>query len=407
MPEGAGPKPYRGRTRARPNPYPKPASAIVDPGILSTMSTQCHERRRFLRGALGVAVATVSLPSGAENPFAPPPLTYPSLDLPGPGGLTARDLLNRGYWPVPSLPPASGQISSRQIADSVYLLTGAGCNAIAVPTGGGALLIDGGLHAHAEALLAAVADLPGSGPVHTLFNTSWRPEYRGANTILGPRGARIIAHLLASDWQSVRVTHPWDPDNPHPALPAAARANDTLRNFDDAELQLDIEGVTVRFARLPFAHTDSSLYVYLPEFDVIAIGGVTNGPDSSWAQIDYRGNWPEIDWWTGGRGNAIAGALSTIIERSGSDTVVVPAQGGLLSPSDLQTQRTMFQTIMTGTGEDAIDNVYHSGRYGRDEVLARFLGNEARRDMIRQWGDPTVFVYRCIESSWPTASADA
>ncbi len=378
-----------------------------DTGILSVMSTQCHARRRFLRGALGVAVASVSVPSLAENPFAPPPLTHPSLDLPGPGGLTARDLLNRGYWPVPSLPPASGQVSATQIADNVYLLTGAGCNAVAVPTGGGALLIDSGLQDHAQALLAAVADLPDSGPVHTLFNTSWRPEYRGANTFLGPRGARIIAHRLAADWQSVRVTHPWDPHNPHPALPAEARANDTLRNFNDSEVQLDIEGVTVRFARLPFAHTDSSLYVYLPQSEVIAIGGVTNGPESSWTQIDYRGNWPEIDWWTGGRGNAIAGALRTVVERTGDDTVVVPAQGGLLSLSDLEVQRAMFETVMAGTGEASIDNVYHSGRFGRDEVLARFLSNEARRDMIRQWGDPTVFVYRSIESSWPTASADA
>lgn len=379
------------------------------------MSTLCHARRRLIRGALGAAAATVAWPAWAEHPFAPPPLTYPSLDLPGPGGLTARDLLNRGYWPVPALPPASGTITSRQIADNVHVLSGAGCNAVAVPTGGGALLIDSGLPAHAEALLAAVADLPNSGPVHTLFNTSWRPEYRGANAILGPRGTRIIAHRLAADWQSVRVTHPWDPDNPHPALPPQARANDTLRNFDDSERQIDIEGVTVRFARLPFAHTDSSLYVHLPQSNVIAIGGVTNGPDSAWTQIEYRGNWPEIDWWTGGRGSAIAGALRTVIQRAdanasasaNADTVIVPAQGGLLSIADLQAQRTLFESLMAGTGEEAIHNIYHSGRYGRDEVLARFLDNEDRQGVIAQWGDPTVFVYRCIESSWPTASADA
>jgi cyclase len=364
-------------------------------------------RRRFLQRALGTAAAAAFVPAWADNPFAPAPLTYPSLDLPGPGGLTARDLLNRGYWPVPALPPASGQIESTQIANNVHLLNGAGCNVVAVTTGGGALLIDGGREEHSAALLAAVAELPGGGPVHTLFNTSWRPEYRGANRTLGAAGARIIAHGLAADWQSVRVIHPWDPAQQHPALPAQARPNDTFRNLDDTEQQIEVAGVPVRFARLPFAHTDSSLYVYLPDANIVAIGGVTNGQGSSWTQIEHRGNWPEIDWWTGGRGNHIAPALETVVERTRADTVVVPAQGGLLTPAQLESQRAMFATLMAGTGEDAIDNVYHSGRYGRDEVLARFLENDARRSFIDAWGDPTVFVYRSIESSWPTNSTNA
>lgn len=345
--------------------------------------------------------------AAADDPFAPPPLSYPSLDLPGPGGLTARDLLNSGYWPVPSLPPATGRIESREIANNVHLLTGAGCNVVAVTTGGGALLIDGGLDVHSAALLATAADLPGSGPVHTLFNTSWRPEYRGSNAAAAAAGARIISHRLAADWQSVRVIHPWDPERPHAALPPGARPSETFRTLSGAEQRAEIAGVDVRYARLPFAHTDSSVYVYLPDANVVAIGGVTNGPQSGWTQIEHRGNWPEIDWWTGGRGNQIAPALGTLIERTNADTIVVPAQGGLLTPADLDTQRAMFETIMTGRGADAVDNVYQSGAYGRDEVLARFLENPDRQAFIEEWGDPTVFVYRSIESSWPTSSTNA
>lgn len=367
----------------------------------------CGERRRFVKSIFGAAVASAWCSASADNPFAPPPLRYPSLKLPGPGGLTARDLLNRGYWPVPALPPASGRIESVEIAENVHVMRGAGCNVVAVATGGGTLLIDGGREEHSAALLAAAAALPNGGPVHTLFNTSWRPEYRGSNRSVAASGARIIAHRLAADWQSVRVIHPWDRERPHPALPAEARPNDTLRTLDAAEQQVEIEGIRVRYARLPFAHTDSSLYVYLPDANVIAIGGITNGPKSSWTEIEHRGNWPEIDWWTGGRGNQIAPALRTVIERTNADTVVVPAQGGLLTIAALDAQRTMFETIMSATGAQAIDNVYRSGPYGRDEVLARFLENEARRGFIDEWGDPTVFIYRSIESSWPTSSANA
>lgn len=367
----------------------------------------CSTRRRFVKGAVGAAAAAASYSAWADDPFAPPPLAHPSLDLPGPGGLTARDLLNRGYWPVPALPPASGRIESVEIADNVHLLTGSGCNVVAVTTGGGTLLIDGGRQAYADALLAAVAELPNGGPVHTLFNTSWRSEYRGSNAPLGAAGARIIAHRLAADWQSVRVIHPWDRQNAHPSLPEEARPNDTFRNLDDTEQRAEFAGVAARYAQLPFAHTDSSLYVYLPDANVVAIGGVTNGPQSPWTQIEHRGNWPEIDWWTGGRGNGIAPALQTLIERTKADTVVVPAQGGLLTPGDLDAQRAMFDATMSGEGADAVDNVYHSGPYGRDEVLARFLENEDREAFIDEWGDPTVFVYRCIESAWPTRSTNA
>src|SRR5690606_24273914 len=148
-------------------------------------------------------------------------------------------------------------------------------------------------------------------------------------------GARFVAHRLAADWQSVRVVHPWGRGNPHPPLPAEARPNDTFRDLDGAVPEGEYGGVRVSYALLPFAHTDSSLYVYLPDANVIAIGGVTNGPRSAWTEIEHRGNWPEIDWWTGGRGNRIAPALETIIERTNADTIVVPAQGGLLTIEDL------------------------------------------------------------------------
>src|SRR5690606_26597679 len=116
-------------------------------------------RRRLLQGAIGAAFAAWYPATRADDPFAPPPLRYPSLDLRGPGGLTARDLLNRGYWPVPALPPATGRIESREIAENVYLLTGSGCNVVAVTTGGGTLLIDGGREEHSAAPLAAVAEI--------------------------------------------------------------------------------------------------------------------------------------------------------------------------------------------------------------------------------------------------------
>src|SRR5689334_13261558 len=69
-----------------------------------------------------------------------------------------------------------------RLADDLFLLQIPGeANVLAQTTSGGVLLVDGASAAGADALLAAVAALPGGGPVHTLFNTHWHPEQTGSN----------------------------------------------------------------------------------------------------------------------------------------------------------------------------------------------------------------------------------
>ena len=90
--------------------------------------------------------------------------------------------LGGALLPVPCLAEALGeggsasaqQVSARiSTADlgGVTLLQGAGCNVITMAGADGALMIDGGRAADAEALLAAVRSATGSSSVHTLINT--------------------------------------------------------------------------------------------------------------------------------------------------------------------------------------------------------------------------------------------
>ena len=51
---------------------------------------QNFTRRQVIAGALGATAGAACPWARAATPFAPPPLEYPSLDLPGPGGLTAQ-----------------------------------------------------------------------------------------------------------------------------------------------------------------------------------------------------------------------------------------------------------------------------------------------------------------------------
>ena len=61
-----------------------------------------------------------------------------------------------------------------------------------------------------DALMKAVAGLPGGGPVHTIFNTHWHPEQTGSNERLGKAGKTIIAHENTRLWLTTDVTWPWN-----------------------------------------------------------------------------------------------------------------------------------------------------------------------------------------------------
>src|SRR6478672_2206792 len=77
-------------------------------------------------------------------------------------------LLPRFVW-------AQSRISTTDLGGAT-LLQGAGCNVIAMSGPEGALMIDGGLAANAEALLAAVRDVTHTTRINTLINTHWHPE---------------------------------------------------------------------------------------------------------------------------------------------------------------------------------------------------------------------------------------
>ena len=79
------------------------------------------------------------------------------------------------------------------------MLQGAGCNVIALRQWqhdgkDGALMIDGGLAANADALLTSVRNVTRNNRIHTLINTHWHPEQTGANEAVGRNGGVILAH---------------------------------------------------------------------------------------------------------------------------------------------------------------------------------------------------------------------
>jgi glyoxylase-like metal-dependent hydrolase (beta-lactamase superfamily II) len=248
----------------------------------------------------------------------------------------------------------------------LIVFQGAGCNVIAMPGDDGALMIDGGLAANADALLGAVRDATGNDRIHTLINTHWHPEQTGANEAVGRAGGVIFAHektrmYLGNPVYSVTFEGRLDP------LPEAGRPNQTTRG----DGSLEFAGTRIDYGYLPTAHTDGDLYVHFPEMNVLAAGGVVSG--ERWPLLDYRNG-----AWFGGR----VRALEWLAELVDPDTRAVPAHGRLITGDDIVRQRDIYRELF----ETMIG--YMNMGFGAEDVVER---NPLER-FEAEFGDPSAFL---------------
>ena len=272
------------------------------------------------------------------------------------------------------------KITTTPLGGTLYLLDGAGCNVIVSTGTDGVVLVDGGLAQHAAALARAVAALPGSGPVRTLFNTHWHPEQTGSNQTLGSAGVTIIAHENTRLWLTQNITWPYEGHRKFHKFPKIAQPNKTF--YDQGALESGI-----RYGYLPdAAHTDGDLYVYFPRQNVLAVG------DAAYGQ-----GWPFVDWWTGGWIGGIAGGLQRIRTIANRETKIVPAQGPVLSYDDITAQLDMYGTI-----NDRLNQMLNKGRGPMEAVAAK-----PAKEYEARMGDSDAFILQAFESQWAYLSPDA
>jgi cyclase len=209
------------------------------------------------------------------------------------------------------------------------LLQGAGCNVVAMAGDDGALMIDGGLAANADALLRAVFAATGNDRIDTLIDTHWHPEQTGANEAVGRAGGTIFAHENTRLYLS-HLSYSTSFDERVEPLPEVAWPTQTTRG----DGTLEFSGTTIDYGYLPQAHTDGDLYLHFPALNVLVAGGVVSGE-----------RWPLIDWrngaWYGGR----VRALQWLAELVDPDTRVVPAQGRLITGRDITRLRDIYDDL--------------------------------------------------------------
>jgi glyoxylase-like metal-dependent hydrolase (beta-lactamase superfamily II) len=291
-----------------------------------------------------------------------------------PGGAQQSGAQQSGAQPG-SAQPGAGRISTTDLKGT-FLLQGAGCNVLALPgvsgDAGGALMIDGGLAANADALLAAVKNVTSNSRIHTLINTHWHPEQTGANEAVGRAGGVIFAHEKTKLYLSSAVYSETFKGR-RAALPDVARPTRTIRG-DGA---MEFAGQPVNYGYMPAAHSDSDIYLHLPKMNLLVVGGVVSAEE--WPLLDHRNG-----AWFGGRVRAV----ERLAEIVAPDTRVVPANGRMMTGAEIVRHRDMYQKLFV----TLID--YMNKGYGPEDAVER----NPVKEFQAEFGDPSAFLYGAMRS---------
>ena len=316
------------------------------------MNQRGHTRRQILKGAIGGAA----------------------------GLLLAAPVRSAAAFAQGGGPPEGGRYI--RLADDLFVLQIPGeANVVAQTSAAGVLLVDGASAKGSDALLKAVAGLPGGGPVHTLFNTHWHPEQTGSNEQLGNAGKTIIAHENTRLWLTTDVTWSWNGQR-FKRLPKIAQPNKTFYKTGKLESPVDLQ-----YGYIPdAAHTDGDMYVYFSKQNVLAVGDVISGQ-----------GWPVVDWATGGWIGGIVGGLQRLQTLANAETRIVPGRGPVLSLADVKAQADMYGVIY-----DRLTTLLNKGRGPTEAVNAK-----PTKEFDAQMGNPDEFVRRAFESLWAYLSPDA
>ena len=254
-----------------------------------------------------------------------------------------------------------------------WLFQGAGGNVVALPGPEGALLVDGGRAANAEALLAAVRTATGASRIHTLINTHWHPDQTGANDAVGRAGGVIVAHEKTKLLLSNTVYNAIGIKERVAALPAAARPAKTVR----LNGSIEFPGQQIDYGYMPAAHTDGDVYVHIPKLNLLVVGGVLSAEE--WPLLDYKNG-----AWFGGRVRA-AEALADLVR---PDTRVVPAVGRMMTGKEVVRQRDIYQKLFT-TMIGYLNKGFGPEDAARENPL---------KEYEKEFGDATQFEYDALRS---------
>jgi glyoxylase-like metal-dependent hydrolase (beta-lactamase superfamily II) len=265
-------------------------------------------------------------------------------------------------------------LAATALGDDMVWISGAGGNVVALRGPGGLVLANGGSAERSGDLLAVLEQhFPGA-PVRTLFNTDWHPTHTGANERLAATGADILAHELAKQYLAADLFVDWE-HRTYKARPTLALPTKTIA----ASGELTHGAERIEFGTLGQAHTDSDIYVYFRNADVLVAGDVLT-----------VGRYPIADYTTGGWLGGLAAATRTLLDLATDRTRIVPGEGPLQTRADLRAQHDMLATM-----RDRVGKMMRQGMGAQDMLAAGIT-----KEFDPTWGDPALFLSTSYRGMW-------
>ena len=264
------------------------------------------------------------------------------------------------------------EIQAEKLADTVYMMTGAGGN-LGVSVGEDAVfVIDDQFAPLTPKIQAAIAKLS-SKPVKFVLNTHWHFDHTGGNENLGKAGAVIVAHENVRKRLSVEgfieflgmKTKP----EPKVALPVVTFTR---------ELTFHLNGDELVVTHVPRAHTDGDSIVRFGKSNVVHMG------DTFFNKL-----YPFIDTSSGGSVAGVLAAGDRVLKMVDDNTKIIPGHGPLGSKADLKAYRDMLAAISANirgqikTGKTLEQVIASKPTAKYDEVWGKgFLAPEKFVEMI-------------------------
>jgi len=246
-----------------------------------------------------------------------------------------------------ALAQTSGDLVTLKVQGNIYLIWGAGGN-IAVQTGDqGVLVVDTGLVAMSDKVIAAIRKLSDK-PIQYVINTHVHPDHTGGNDAIRKAGLTYVgANVTGNLTDAGAGAQIWAQDNvlKRMSAPTGAQApvpfgNWPTETYLSGRKQLFFNGEPVEIVHQPAAHTDGDSLVIFRRSDVVVTGDVF-----------VTTSYPFIDTMHGGTIQGEIDALNNVMElaipglQDEGGTYIVPGHGRICDQPDLLEYRDMVTII--------------------------------------------------------------
>jgi cyclase len=223
---------------------------------------------------------------------------------------------------------AQAPVDALHVQGNVHMLVGAGANVVVQVGEEGVLVVDTGVAADRDAVLAAIRRLSDK-PIRWIVNTSAGRDHTGGNETVSQAGMTVNGNPAAIVSHENVLARMTTENRPVTELP--------LNTFFESGRDFYFNGEAIFLRHVPRAHSDGDIFVYFRGSDVLVAG-----------ELFVTTRYPVIDLAAGGGIDGFVEGLNAMLDIAvpaylqEGGTYIVPGHGRVGDEADLVSFRDML-----------------------------------------------------------------